>query len=96
MRYNPYEDRTDDCFYQPGDLYRLMTEEKRRLLIENTAADIMPVTDNIKYRHAAHCYLADCEYGTRLAEALSLSVDEVKRLASLSEKERLEQTISLV
>ena len=96
MRYNPYEDRTDDCFYQPGDLYRLMTEEKRRRLIENTAADIMPVTDNIKYRHAAHCYLADSEYGTRLAEALSLSVDEVKRLASLSEKERLEQTISLV
>jgi catalase len=92
MRYNPYEERDDNCFYQAGDLYRLMTEEKRRLLISNTAADIMPVTDNIKYRHAAHCYLADVEYGTRIADALHLSIDEVKRLASLSEKERLEAT----
>ncbi|MBR1947922.1 MAG: catalase [Bacteroidaceae bacterium] len=92
MRYNPYEEREDNCFYQAGDLYRLMTEDKRRLLISNTAADIMPVTDNIKYRHAAHCYLADVEYGTRIADALHLSIDEVKRLASLSEKERLEAT----
>lgn len=92
MRYNPYEDRTDNCFYQPGDLYRLMTEEKRRLLIENTATDMMPVTENIKLRHAAHCYLADEEYGTLMAEALLLDLEEVKRLASLSEEERLEAT----
>ena len=69
-----------------------MTEDKRRWRISNTAADIMPVTDNIKYRHAAHCYLADTEYGTRITDALHLSIDEVKRLASLSEKERLEAT----
>lgn len=92
MRYNPYEDRTDNCFYQPGDLYRLMTEEKRCLLIENTIADIMPVTDNIKYRHCAHCYLADEEYGTRLASGLGLDMSVVKHLASLSEAERLEKT----
>ncbi|MBQ8520831.1 MAG: catalase [Bacteroides sp.] len=89
MRYNPYEDRTDNCFYQPGDLYRLMTEDKRKLLIQNTATDIMPVTDNIKYRHAAHCYLADEEYGTRLAEALHLDLAWVKHLANLTEEERL-------
>ena len=89
MRYNPYEDRTDNCFYQPGNLYRLMTEEKRRLLIENTATDMMPVTENIKLRHAAHCYLADEEYGTLLSKALLLDLEEVKRLASLSEEERL-------
>ena len=89
MRYNPYEERTDNCFYQPGNLYRLMTEEKRRLLIENTATDMMPVTENIKLRHAAHCYLADEEYGTLLSKALLLDLEEVKRLASLSEEERL-------
>lgn len=92
MRYNPYEERVDDCFVQPGNLYRLMTEEKRRELISNTAEDIMPVTDNIKYRHAAHCYLADSEYGTRLADALKLDLNEVKRLAAMSEKERLYET----
>jgi catalase len=94
MRYNPYEDRTDDCFIQPGNLYRLMTEDKRKLLISNTVEDIMPVTENIKYRHAAHCYLADKEYGTRLAEALKLTLSEVQRLASMSEKERLYATRS--
>ena len=92
MRYNPYEDRTDDCFYQPGNLYRLMSEEKRALLISNTAEDMMPVTDNIKYRHAAHCYLADKEYGTRLAKALGLDVSKVESLAALSEDERLKET----
>ena len=69
-----------------------MTEEKRRLLIENTATDIMPVTMNIKYRHAAHCYLADEEYGKRLADALELDFKEVERLAAMSEKERLATT----
>ncbi len=95
MRYNPYEDRTDDCFYQPGDLYRLMSEDKRRLLIENTVTDIMPVSDNIKYRHCAHCYLADEEYGTRLTTGLGLDIGIVKHLASLSEVERLKETATV-
>lgn len=87
--YSPYEDRTDDCFYQPGDLYRLMTEDKKQALISNTIADIMPVTDNVKYRHAAHCYLADKDYGTRLAEGLHLELKRVEELAAMSEKDRL-------
>jgi catalase len=91
-RYNPYEDRTDNCFYQPGELYRLMTEDKRALLIGNTIADIMPVTENIKYRHCAHCYLADVEYGTRLAEGLHLNINKVKELAAMTEEQRLEAT----
>ena len=94
IRHSPYEDRWDDCFYQPGNLYRLMTEDKRELLIKNTAVDMMPVTYNIKYRHTAHCYLADKEYGTRLAEAMNLDIVWVEHLASLSEEERLRITAS--
>lgn len=90
--YNPYDDPTDDCFAQPGALYRLMTEGKRALLIANTAKDIAPVSDNIKLRHAAHCYLADHEYGIRLAELLGLNTCKVEHLAQLSEEERLRQT----
>lgn len=90
--YNVYDDPTDNCFYQPGDLYRLMTEDKRAILIANTAADIAPVTDNIKYRHAAHCYLADKEYGTRLTEAMGLNIKRVEELAAMSEEERLKAT----
>lgn len=91
-RYNPYADRTDDCFYQPGDLYRLMTADKRALLIKNTITDMEPVTDNIKYRHAAHCYLADKEYGTRLAEGMRLDLKRVEELAAMPEEERLKAT----
>lgn len=92
MRYSPYENRYDDCFCQPGDLYRLMSEEKRHLLIENTVEDIASVSDNVKYRHCAHCYLADEEYGTRLSERLGLELCHVKQLATLSHAERLKQT----
>lgn len=90
--YSFYDDPTDDCFAQPGALYRLMTEDKRALLIANTANDMATVTDNIKYRHAAHCYLADPEYGTRLAGAMLLDVGKVKALAAMSEDERLRAT----
>lgn len=91
--HNPYDDKTDDCFYQPGDLYRLMNAEQRTALINNTVADIMPVTENIKYRHAAHCYLADKEYGERIATGLKLDMNYVKELAAMTEPERLKATM---
>ncbi len=58
-RYDPKEDPTDDCFRAGGDLWRVLAEDKKQVLIENTVEDMAPVTENIKYRHAAHCYLAD-------------------------------------
>lgn len=86
-RYNPHEDKEDNCFYQAGDLYRLMTEDKKQLLIENTARNIAPVTENVKYRHATHCYLADKEYGERIAKALGLDLDKTVEYSKLSEAE---------
>ena len=82
----------DDCFYQPGNLYRLMADDKRDLLIKNTAANIAPVSDNIKYRHAAHCYLSDGEYGRRIAEALGLKMDKVIEISRMGREERLRAT----
>jgi catalase len=90
--YEPKDDQTDNCFYQPGDLYRLMTEDKKQLLIENTVRNISPVTENIKYRHSAHCWLADKDYGTRLAEALQLDLKKVLDLAGMSHAERMAAT----
>ncbi|MDO5846202.1 MAG: catalase [Methanocorpusculum sp.] len=89
QRYEPRDDYTDDCFKQPGDLYRLMTEEKRALLIENTCRNIAPVTQNIKYRHAAHCYLADAEYGRLIAKGLGLDLNKVIVLSKLSHAGRM-------
>lgn len=91
--YSPYDDDEDDCFYQAGDLYRLMTEDKRVLLIENTARNIAPVTENIKYRHAAHCYLADKEYGERMTQALNLNLDRVIELSKMNHQDRFKSTM---
>ncbi|MEG0620097.1 MAG: catalase-related domain-containing protein, partial [Raoultibacter sp.] len=90
--WDPKDDPTDDCFYQPGDLYRLMEEDKKAVLIANTAADIAPVTENIKLRHAAHCYKADVDYGTRLAEAMGVDAAKVAQLAELSHEELMAAT----
>lgn len=90
--YSPYDDQTDNCFYQPGDLYRLMNEAQKQALISNTTEDILPTTDNIKYRHAAHCYLADPDYGQRLAQSLQLTMEKVQELAAMSIPERLAAT----
>lgn len=92
-RYDPKEDPTDDCFRAGGDLWRVMTEDKRQLLIENTAADIAPCTMNIKYRHAVHCYLADSEYGERFGKAVGLDMDKVRELAKLDHKELIQATL---
>ena len=83
-RYDPTDDPTDDNFRAAGKLWRLLTEEKKQLLVENTAADIDSITNNIKYRHAAHCYLADKEYGERFAKAVGLDVNKVVELSKLS------------
>ncbi|MDR1857375.1 MAG: catalase [Desulfovibrio sp.] len=90
--HEPKDDPTDDCFYQAGDLFRLMTEDKRQLLIENTVRNISPVTDNVKYRHAAHCYLADKAYGERIAKGLGLDLGKVEKLAGMSHAERMKAT----
>ncbi len=82
-RYDPKDDPSDDCFRAGGNLWRVMIEDKRAILIANTAGDIAPVTDNVKYRHAVHCQKADPEYGRRMTEALGLSYDKVLELAEL-------------
>lgn len=85
-RYDPKDDPTDDCFRAGGDLWRILAEDKKELLIGNTARNIAPVTDNIKYRHAVHCYLADAEYGERMTKAMGLDLAKVKELSKLDHK----------
>lgn len=92
-QYDPNDDPTDDNFRAGGELYRLMTDDKKKLLIENTANNIAPVTDNIKYRHAVHCYWADPEYGTRITEAIGLDLAKVKELAKGDHKALVAATL---
>ena len=91
--FDPKDDPTDDCFRAGGDLFRVMTEEKKQLLIENTARDIAPVTENVKYRHAVHCFHADPDYGSRITKAMGLCFDKVKELAKLDHKGLVQATL---
>ncbi|MEG1462934.1 MAG: hypothetical protein RSC48_07460, partial [Anaerorhabdus sp.] len=60
--------------------------------IENTKNNIMPVTENIKYRHAVHCYLADEDYGKRFIKACNLDLDKVIEYSKLSNAELIQAT----
>ncbi|MEG0985776.1 MAG: catalase [Clostridia bacterium] len=91
--YDPKDDPTDDNFRAGGELYRVMTEDKKALLIENTARNIAPVTDNVKYRHAVHCLKADVEYGERITKAMGLCINKVRELSKLTNGELISATL---
>lgn len=66
---------SDDHYTQPGDLYRLMSEEERIRLVQNIVGAMTPVESNdIKLRQIVHFYKADPELGQRVASGLGLSV----------------------
>ncbi|MDR2302598.1 MAG: catalase [Deltaproteobacteria bacterium] len=90
--YEPKDDATDDLFKYPGDLYRLMTDDQKNILIDNTARNMTGVSDNVRLRHAAHCYLADPKYGAALAKALKLDEKKVIELSKLTHAQRIKAT----
>lgn len=52
-----------------------------------------PMPDNVKYRHAVHCYLADTEYGERITAAMGLELEKVKELSKLDNTGLIEATL---
>jgi catalase len=71
-----------------------MAEDKKALLIETTVRNIMPVTENIKYRHAVHCCKADPDYGKRFSDGCKLDWNKVQELAKLDEKAMIAETLN--
>jgi catalase len=86
------DDPTDNCFRAGGDLYRLMNKMQQSALIANTMNNMKPCTVNLKYRHAAHCLLADEDYGGCMAEALELDINRVRELLKLSQADLIKAT----
>ncbi|MEW4210974.1 catalase KatA [Priestia megaterium] len=67
----------NDHYTQAGDLYRLLSEDKRTRLVANIVEAMKPVEkEEIKLRQIQHFYKADPEYGTRVADGLGLSVPQ--------------------
>jgi catalase len=83
----------DDDFFQPGELYRrVMTDTDREHLVGNIVAHLGNAQQRIQLRQAALFYKADPDYGTRVAEGLGLEPAEVRRLAAMSQQQRVEAT----
>jgi catalase len=84
----------DVDFVQAGDLYRkVMTTEERAHLIDNLVTHMKGAQKRLQLRQTALFYKADPEYGERVALGLELSVDEVRRLAAMSQEERVQATL---
>ncbi|MES2159621.1 MAG: catalase [Pseudomonadota bacterium] len=66
-----WDHRVDTDYYsQPGNLFRLLTAEKKQLLFENTARAIHGVSKPIQERHIHNCTQADPAYGAGVAAAI--------------------------
>ncbi|MEO6812722.1 MAG: catalase [Ginsengibacter sp.] len=76
----------EDYFSQPGNLFRLLADDKKQLLFSNTAAEVGKAQKFIQIRHIRNCFKADPAYGEGVAKALGLTMDEVN--AFPLEKER--------
>jgi len=69
-----------------------MTDEDREHLIGNITTHLCNALKRIQLRQTAVFYKADPEYGTRVAKGLKLDVKEVKRLAEMSQNQRVKAT----
>jgi catalase len=60
----------DDHFTQAGNLFRLLTDEGKRNLIENIAGSLSGADAAVQDRQIAHFLKADPAYGQGVAEAI--------------------------
>jgi catalase len=71
--------REDDDYYsQPGKLFQLMTADQKQALFENTARALGDAPKDVKLRHIGNCLKADPTYGAGVADALGITLSEVR------------------
>jgi len=84
----------DVDFVRAGDLYRkVMTDTHREHLATNILSHLKNPQKRIQLRQTALFYKADADYGQRLANGLGLNLEEVERLAAMSQEERVQATM---
>lgn len=85
---------SDVDFVQAGDLYRkVMTETDREHLVSNIVGHLKGAQKRLQLRQTALFYKADKDYGKRVAKGLGISLEEVKRLAAMSQDDRVQATL---
>ena len=71
----PYElHREDSDFVQAGNLYRIMIEDQKQILVDNIIDDLKDVRNDIVERQLEYFMEADKDYGTRIATGLGISL----------------------
>jgi len=73
-----FREDDDDYYSQPRDLFNLMNDEQKKVLFENTARAMGDAPKEIKIRHIGNCMKADKAYGKGVADALCISINEIK------------------
>src|ERR1700681_2214134 len=69
-------------FSQAGEQWRSFSKQQKADLIEALAADLNQIHDHgIKLREVSYFYKADHDYGTEVAQATHLDVNELAALA---------------
>jgi catalase len=54
-----------------------MNETQKQLLFKNTAAEVGGAEKFIQERHIVNCYKADPDYGTGVAKALGIEINDL-------------------
>lgn len=72
-----FREDDDDYYTQPGNLFRIMTEEQQQVLFENTARQIGGAERFIQERHIENCFKADKAYGKGVADALGIKLTDL-------------------
>ena len=67
---NIYDTQNEDNFKQAGDLYRLMTEEQKNILVENITNGLSRATKEVQEIMLKQFYAADQDYGNRVQKGL--------------------------
>lgn len=84
----------DVDFVQAGALYRkVMTAKEREHLVNNIVGHLQNAQKRLQLRQTALFYKADAEYGERVAKGLGLNPAEVKKLAAMSQEDRVKATV---
>jgi catalase len=84
---------SDIDFEQAGLLYsKVMTDEDREHLMSNIVGRLGGAQKRIQLRQIALFYKVDEDYGGRVAEGLGLDLEEVKKLAGMTQEERVKAT----
>ena len=87
-------DHPNSDFEQAGMLYRkVMTKTDRDHLIGNIVGHLCNAQKRFQLRQAAIFYKADEDYGKRIAEGLKLDLNKVKKLAAMTQEERVKETL---